>query len=307
MQSWIFPGQGSQSVGMCKDFFDKHTKYNSFFEQAENITNMPLRKYIWIHGEEYAQFFQQTDVIQPAIYTISCAMAQFLIDNSNYENNDTIVVAGHSLGEYAALFAAGYISFEAGLKLLALRSKAMQAVCSTIDSGMLACLFPAGTTDSHEQAKALALEAECEVANYNSPEQIVLSGYSHTLDKAAELASHFKVLKTVRLNVAGAYHSSLMKPAADAFAKDIETLLSQSSDEQPKLSLICNRTGTSLTTADLKTNMIEQIYSPVQWTKTIQTILNMLGNEVTFLELGPGNVLSKMLIRQKLQAQTLMY
>lgn len=293
--NWIFPGQGSQTIGMGKDFITKFPQYEQFFVTAEQIVDKPLRQYIWEQSAEFLPKFLQTDVVQPAIYTLECMLIKSMFD----KGEKPIKVAGHSLGEYAALFAAGYISFEQGLEILKYRGAAMQNVCSSIESGMIACIFPVNQdnpADNFTKAQKLAEATNCEVANYNSYEQVVLSGYSTNIDKVLAQYVDFGASKAIKLNVAGAYHSSLMKPAA----KEFSTKISNMEFNQGNLELICNRTAKALT--DVKSNMIEQIYSPVYWQQTIE---HMKQHCQQFLEIGPGNVLSKMLTRQQISASTL--
>jgi len=284
--SWIFPGQGSQSLGMGKEFLDQNPKYITFFEQAEKITNMPLRQYIW----EEAEMLKRTDVVQPAIYTLSCAMAQRLLDQGFQPES----LAGHSLGEYAALFTAWFITFEEGLRLLSARSKFMQEACEKISSGMLAVI------SDQKTAESVATEASCQIANFNSNEQFILSGLKENISKAQSICSA-KQIRSVPLQVAGAYHSSHMKNAAESFASFLDSF--HLSFNQIKFKVFSNLKAEIIPAklSDLKNNMIKQIDNPVLWQKTVENMIEH-GTE-SFLEIGPGNVLTKMLQKQKIICQ----
>lgn len=279
--AFIFPGQGSQVMGMGKVWSETYTHFNQLFDQAHSHLGYDLRPLIW------EQEPIKTDIVQLSLYIISCGLLELISHIS------PIFFAGHSLGEITALYAAKSITFKQGLDLIKARGSAMQNVCEKIDSRMLACI---GQGD----ADALAASSGCQVANYNSSSQVVLSGLKECIDKAINLANQFGFGKTVPLNTAGAYHCSLMYPAALELDSKLDAL--SFSFKPPQVPLVANCTAALLKDENLiRTNVIKQLYSPVLWRQSIEFMCKQ--NTSHFIEIGQGLVLTKMLQRDGISAQ----
>ena len=289
----LFPGQGAQYAGMGKDFFENE-KSISVFEQAKEILGYDLKKVI-LEGTD--EELRQTRITQPAIFIVSVLCYNTFISKLPDSMKTTIShTAGHSLGEYSALYASGVFDFSTGLKLVKKRAEFIQSV-SEKNKGAMAAVI--GLTQEQVQQVCKEVTAQgilVEPVNYNSNEQTVISGTVAGVEKAVELAKQIagtnKLFKTVVLNVSGAFHSSLMKEAADNMGKELSgTVLSDA-----KIPVISNYDGTGTVNAgEIKSKLEKQINHAVLW---VQAINNLAGLGVdTVVELGPGKVLSGLVKR----------
>lgn len=282
----IFPGQGSQAIGMGKELAAAFPAASELYDRAEGILGWPLKTVAWTGPEED---LRRTDRTQPALYVSSAAAFAILAELGI----EPVIAAGHSVGEYAALYSAGVFDFDTGLRLVKARSEAMHRASVEIPGGMIAFL---GMSEAEARPVCDDVARErggrVEVANLNSPGQVVISGDNRSLDLAERLARMRGSLKCIRLKVAGAWHSSLMKGAEDALAPIIEA----TPFNNARIPVVVNRTGEALTdAAALKSNLIRQVTSAVRWSDSVVT---MLGKGVEFfIEAGNGNVLSGLMKR----------
>lgn len=276
MKAHVFPGQGSQFSGMGNDLFENSAKARELFQKANEILGFDISKIMFEGTEEE---LKQTSVTQPAIFLHS------VIDALVNDYGKPDAVAGHSLGEFSALVAAGVLSFEDGLKLVKVRAEAMQNACNEQNSGMAAVL---GMEDATVESICASIEGEVVVpANYNTIGQIVISGSEKGIDLAIEKLKEAGARRALKLNVNGAFHSPLMKSAEEALAIQINKThfstpicpVYQNVDAQP-----------SVDVETIKKNLLKQLTAPVKWTQTIQ---NMKKNGIIeFEEIGPGKVLT---------------
>lgn len=270
MSILLFPGQGSQSVGMGKDLHENHPETRILFEQADDILGFKLSD-IMFNGSE--EDLKQTKVTQPAVFLN--AYARFFIHKNDLKID---AVAGHSLGELTALVANGVLSFEDGLELVAQRSLAMQDACNSTEGTMAAIL---GMED--EVVEKICQETPYTVvaANYNCPGQLVISGEIDGINKAVESATEQGARRAIVLNVNGAFHSPLMASAKERLEKAID----KTSFKTPIAPIYQNVNGQAVTeTSDIKLNLINQLTSPVKWT---QTMKNMISNgQNDYIEFG---------------------
>ncbi|GGG06097.1 malonyl CoA-acyl carrier protein transacylase [Pontibacter amylolyticus] len=274
-KAYVFPGQGSQFVGMGKDLYEQHEVARQLFEQANEILGFNITE-IMFNGTD--EELKQTRVTQPAIFLHSVAQAAVAQDF----NPD--MVAGHSLGEFSALVASKVLSFEDGLRLVYKRAMAMQTACEANPSTMAAIL---GLDDAKVEEVCASIEGEVVVAaNYNCPGQLVISGSNKGIEIACEKMKEAGAKRALPLPVGGAFHSPLMKPAEVELAKAInETTFSQgicpiyqNVDAMPHTD-----------PQEIKQNLISQLTAPVRWTQSVQ---QMVADGAThFVECGPGKVL----------------
>ena len=270
----MFPGQGAQFPGMAKELYETNPTAREMFERANEILGFNITD-IMFNGT--AEELKQTKVTQPAIFLHSVILAKCSPDFK------PDMVAGHSLGEFSALTAAGVLDFEDGLRLVSIRAHAMQKACEAEPGTMAAILaFPA------ERIEAICAEVDGVVvpANYNCEGQIVISGAADAVSKAIEMMKAAGARRALPLPVGGAFHSPLMQPAAEELATGIESV----TFNQPVCPVYQNVTALPTTDpAEIKKNLLAQLTSPVRWT---QTVLNMLSDGATeFTESGPGKVL----------------
>ncbi len=275
MKAYVFPGQGAQFVGMGKDLYDNNEEARAMFEKANEVLGFRITDLMFAGTEDD---LKQTKVTQPAIFLHSVVLAKSLGDDFKPD-----MVAGHSLGEFSALVAAGALSFEEGLKLVAARAQAMQKACEAKPSTMAA--VPALPD---EKIEALCAEVDDVVApaNYNCPGQVVISGTIEGIDAACEKMLAAGAKRALKLKVGGAFHSPLMQPAQDELAAAIEAADFQT----PVCPVYQNVDGKPHTDpAEIKANLLKQLTAPVRWTQDVQAMVADGATE--FVELGPGSVL----------------
>lgn len=273
--AYIFPGQGSQFKGMGLDLYQSSDSAKTLFDQANSILGFDITKIMFEGSDEE---LKQTNVTQPAIFIHSVILAKISPD---FTPN---MVAGHSLGEFSALVAAGALSFEDGLKLVAKRADAMQKACEIRPSTMAAIL---GLADSIIEEVCAGITDEIVVpANYNCPGQVVISGTFEGVEKACELLKAAGAKRALILPVGGAFHSPLMEPAREELASAIHA----AEFEAPICAIYQNVNAMPATEVNvIKENLISQLTAPVRWTQTIEQMVN--DGAETFIECGPGKVL----------------
>ena len=259
MKAYVFPGQGAQFVGMGKDLYDNNAEAKEMFEKANEILGFRITDLMFNGTEED---LRQTKVTQPAIFLHSVILAKSLGDEFKPD-----MVAGHSLGEFSALVAAGALSFEEGLKLVAKRAMAMQKACEAKPSTMAAVLAL-----SDETVENLCAEVEDVVApaNYNCPGQVVISGTIEGIDKACEKMLAAGAKRALKLKVGGAFHSPLMQPAQEELAEAIAA----AEFSTPRCPVYQNVDGKPHTDPkEIKENLIKQLTAPVRWTYDVQAMI----------------------------------
>ena len=283
----IFPGQGSQMVGMGKEFFEKHEIVKKFFKQADETLEYNLSKLILEGPKDELDLTINT---QPAIFLISYSIFQVVREDFNINLNEAKYFAGHSLGEYSALSCAGYLNFSETIKILRARGDAMQNSIPKGEGGMLAVLG-LKVADLEKILRDNQNHFEVQVANDNSDGQVVLSGKTKDLQNLSEFLKDKKI-KNIKLPVSAPFHCNLMSKATKVMTKEIQKI----NFEQSKNILISNVTADEiLSIHDLKNLLISQIERRVRWR---ESILNMITNGVSqFIEIGPGKVLSGLVKR----------
>ena len=287
MFSVIFPGQGSQLVGMGKEFFDKFDLVKGLFKEADNILDAPLTKIILEGPKEELDL---TVNAQPAIFLVSYSIFQVIKKEFNIDLNKAKYFSGHSLGEYSALSCAGYLNFSDTIKLLRARGEAMQNAVPKGEGGMVAVL--GSTVDIIEKIlKDLVNDNSVEIANDNSNGQLVLSGKNDDLNKLIEVLKKNNI-KNIKLPVSAPFHCKLMNKATEVMKKKIETVNFQDSN----IILISNVTANEIADKDeLKELLIKQVENRVRWR---ESVINMIEKNINqFIEIGPGKVLSGLIKR----------
>ena len=275
MKAYIFPGQGSQFPGMGKDLYEKSEKARQLFEQADEILGFRITSIMFDGTDED---LKQTKVTQPAIFLHSVILAKVLEGDFKPE-----MVAGHSLGEFSALVAAGALSFEDGLRLVAARANAMQKACEIQPSTMAAIL---GLDDFTVEDICQRISDVVVPANYNCPGQLVISGTIAGVDKACELMTAAGAKRALKLNVGGAFHSPLMEAAKI----ELEHAIVHTNINEPVCPIYQNIDAKPHTDpALIKHNLIAQLTGPVRWTQTVKHMLE--DGATSFTEVGPGNIL----------------
>ena len=287
MFSVIFPGQGSQLVGMGKDFYDKYALVKDLFKEADETLGFSLSNLILKGPKEDLDLTENT---QPAIFLISYSIFRLIKEEFNINLNKANFFAGHSLGEYSALASAGALSFSDTLKILKIRGKAMQNSVPKGVGGMVAVLGSEIETIENFISENKN-KYECYIANDNSVGQIVLSGNIEDLEKMmVDLKS--ANIKNIKLPVSAPFHCKLMNNATLVMNKEIEKL----KFKEPKNNLISNVTGKEIANSnELKDLLIKQIESRVRWRESVLLMINKGINQ--FIEIGPGKVLSGLIKR----------
>ncbi len=287
MFSVIFPGQGSQTVGMGKEFFEKYDIVRKLFQQADEALDFSISKMILEGPRENLDFTANT---QPAIFLVSYSIFKVIKDEFNINLNKAKYFAGHSLGEYSALSCAGYLDFEKTIKILRVRGNAMQNSVPKGEGGMLAVLgIKIG--DIEKILKDNEKKFRAQIANDNSDGQIVLSGKNNDLESASNFLKDNKI-KNIKLPVSAPFHCELMTKATEIMRKELEKVDFKKSNN----TLISNVTADEiLHVKDLKSLLISQIEKRVRWR---ESVINMVNYGVSqFIEIGPGKVLSGLIKR----------
>lgn len=290
--AWVFPGQGSQSVGMCRDLYDSVKSARTVFEQADNALGFALSKLCFEGPEDELRL---TINAQPALITAGYACLEAAREIAGDKLVKPAFTAGHSLGEYTALAAAGVLDFSTAVKLARERGRLMHEA-GQMRAGSMAAILGLDEAKLAEVCK----KTDTVMANINSPGQIVISGAAENVAKAMEMATAAGASRAVQLHVSGAFHSPLMQPAAEGLAKYIDA----TAFKAPLIPVIANVTALPLATSEnVKTELKQQLLNPVQWIKTIEYMTQH--GVTTFIEIGPGRVLAGLIKRINKEAVTL--
>jgi [acyl-carrier-protein] S-malonyltransferase len=282
--AFIFPGQGSQAVGMGRELYNKYNSFKKIVDEAETILNIGLRQIIFEGSEET---LKQTQFTQPAIFVISAACLEILRE----KNINPEIVAGHSLGEYTALFAAGSLSLSEALGLIQKRSQFMQEAGQKRPGGM-AAIIGLDINKVNEICQAVSQYGLAEPVNFNCPGQIVIAGDIKACEEAVKLAQERGALKAIKLEVSGAFHSSLMNEASQKFHQE----LTKYEIKDAVIPVITNfNASQTIRAGDIRECMVKQVNNPVRWEESINKMLS--GGIDTFIEVGPGRVLSGLVKR----------
>ncbi len=294
MFSVIFPGQGSQIVGMGKEFYDNFKLVKNLFEEADEALEFNLSKLILEGPKEELDLTANT---QPAIFLISYSIFQTIKKEFNVDLNKAKYFAGHSLGEYSALSCAGYLDFRDAIRILRTRGNAMQNSVPKGEGGMVAIL---GT--KIETIEKILSENEknfiAQIANDNSEGQIVVSGKKNDLEKLIEVLKTNKI-KNIKLPVSAPFHCSLMKKATEIMTKELQSINFKTSTN----TLISNVTANETTNKDeIKELLIKQIENRVRWRESVINMIDKGTNQ--FIEIGPGKVLTGLVKRINKEVKT---
>jgi len=275
MKAFVFPGQGAQFVGMGKDLYDNSPLAKEMFEKANQILGFSITDLMFAGTDED---LKQTKVTQPAIFLHSVILAKTLGDTFQPS-----AVAGHSLGEFSALVAAGALSFEDGLVLVSKRALAMQKACEQNPSTMAAIL---NLEDKVVEEVCASIDDVVVAANYNCPGQLVISGSNAGIDKACEILLAKGAKRALKLPVGGAFHSPLMEPAR----VELEAAIAATTFAKPICPVYQNVDAKPYSEPEqIKKNLISQLTAPVRWTQTVE---NMCADGImSYVEVGPGKVL----------------
>jgi [acyl-carrier-protein] S-malonyltransferase len=287
MKAILFPGQGSQVVGMGSEFYNNFSSVKEIFNSADEKLKFKLSKVILEGPEDQLKLTQNT---QPAILTVSYAIFKILKEEFNYNFENTKYFAGHSLGEYSALLCAGSLSFEDALYLLFERGKSMQEAVPVGKGGMLAVLG-SENEEIEDCIKKIKSKGVCEIANDNAPGQIIVSGNIELIQELQNILKENKK-KSIMLPVSAPFHCSLMNAAATNMKSKIENV----NFTKPNYEIIANVTASPTNDpVEIKKLLVEQIYSKVRWRESILYMANQ--NITEYLEIGPGKVLTGLVKR----------
>lgn len=284
MKAFVFPGQGAQFTGMGKDLYESNAKAKELFDKANEILGFDITKIMF---EGTAEELKQTKVTQPAVFLHSVISAICLGDAFDAE-----MTAGHSLGEFSALVAAGALSFEDGLKLVSQRAQAMQKACEAAPSTMAAII---GLADDVIEKICAEVSTEGNIvvpANYNCPGQLVISGNIDAVNAACEKLKEAGAKRALVLPVGGAFHSPLMQPAKD----ELQAAIEATEFSNPRIPVYQNVDAKAHTdAAEIKQNLIAQLTAPVKWTYEVKQM--MADGATDFVECGPGKALQGMILK----------
>lgn len=290
--AWVFPGQGSQWVGMGRDLYDNIDSARAVFDQADDALGFPISRLCFEGPEDE---LRQTINAQPALVVDSFACLQAAREVSGHSLPAPSFAAGHSLGEYTALAVAGAFDFTTAVRLARERGRLMHEAGQARPGSMAAIIG----MDEPPLAEVCRQTDTC-IANINCPGQIVISGAAENIDKAMEMAKARGASRAIPLQVSGAFHSPLMQPAVDGMSVFISPL----SFQEPSIPVIGNTTAEPVTTAALvKSEFLNQLTNPVQWQRSIEY---MVAKGVsTFIEIGPGKVLTGLIKRINREVETI--
>ena len=284
MKAYVFPGQGAQFAGMGKDLYDSKPLAKELFDKANDILGYSITDIMFNGTDEQ---LKETKITQPAVFLHSVISALCLGDEFT-----PAMVAGHSLGEFSALVAAGALSFEDGLRLVYARAMAMQKACEVAPGTMAAIVGLDDETVEKICQQVSAVGNVVVAANYNCPGQLVISGNSDAVNQACELLKEAGAKRALPLKVGGAFHSPLMQPAKD----ELQTAIENTTFAEPKCPVYQNVDGQPHTAPEeIKKNLIAQLTSSVRWTSSVQNMIKDGAND--FTECGPGKALQGMIGR----------
>jgi len=290
--AWVFPGQGSQQVGMGHDVWQASPAARRLFQDADSILGRSLSEMCFQGPDD---LLRQTENAQPAIMVVSLAYLATAEERGLLSSLTLLYVAGHSLGEYTAAVAANALSFQDGLRLVQERGRLMK-LAGEKNPGTMAAILGL----DEEQAAALCGETGAEVCNLNAPGQIVIGGSVEAVETAMERARAYGARRAVRLNVSGAFHTSLMGPAVEGMGM----ALGQVEIRDPGVPVVSNGGAEPLIAAGaLRKELLYQLTHPVQWQRSVERMVG--GGVSTFVELGPGEVLCGLIRRIAPEARTL--